>query len=254
VLHRADWGKTPWTRVERDAIYDRGLREDWHFLLFAKLESEATLPDWIPKRRIYYDVEEFGVPGLAGAVKTRIIAMDGESHQESSEQHAARAVRAREFAAAQKTFRHTDGVRMAPEEINRLAAIVDRRVERMNQSTSYGLTYERKKKVYFRVIGTKASVVASWRASYGNTLDDSELELTLWQERGRRPDAPDPRAGYGFREPQMLAAREFDFTLLRLDAAGWIERRGGKQFQSEALAEDLLHWLVERDSQISKQS
>src|SRR4051794_39241639 len=44
VLYRDGWGKTPWTRVEEQAIQDRFLKEGWNWLLFATLDANSTLP------------------------------------------------------------------------------------------------------------------------------------------------------------------------------------------------------------------
>ncbi len=49
VLHREDWARTEWTRVEETAIRNRGYSEGYDFLVFVPLNSSAEKPKWLPK-------------------------------------------------------------------------------------------------------------------------------------------------------------------------------------------------------------
>lgn len=193
----------------------------------------------------------FGIDGVAGAIKTRIAAMDGETCPESPTTHAARVSREMEFAALRHRFRTGEGVRLATPKFGRLKSFVFEQVAQINKQSSLRLQCEEKYDRYFRVVGPHASMVAGWRRYYANTLEDSELILRLWTGRGRWPDMPDG-GGFGLHEPQVLGERILDFNLLRTDVIGWIENNN-HEFGAESLSESLLHWLIEANGKRSQQ-
>jgi hypothetical protein len=248
VLFRQAWGETPWTRIEKDAILDRVLDRGSNFALFIVLEPDVSLPDGIPKRRIYYDYATFGLDGVAGAIKTRVAAMDGDARPESPVEHALRAARASELRLAQETFRGEEGVARVAVEFPRLESLIADAVERMNASAKYGLVFERRPNhTAFRILGRKVSVIVNWRCFYANTLGDSELKVRVWTGRGRWPDQPDQ--SYGKHSDRPLVELSFQFGLIRAGIAGWFAS-GRHQLESEALSDELLHLLLTEDQKL----
>ena len=72
VLYRDGWEDTPWTRIESEAITDRFLSDGPDFLLFVTVGSTATVPPWVPDRRIRFNLEDFGIDQAVGASKLRV--------------------------------------------------------------------------------------------------------------------------------------------------------------------------------------
>jgi hypothetical protein len=248
VLFRQAWGETPWTRIEKDAILDRVLDRGSNFALFIVLEPDVSLPDGIPKRRIYYDYATFGLDGVAGAIKTRVAAMDGDTRPESPVEHALRAARASELRSAQKAFLAEEGVARVAIELPRLGGLIADAVERMNAATKYGLAFEwRTHHTAFRVRGSKSSLIVNWRSVYANTLDGSELKVRVWTGRGRWPDQPDQP--YGKYNDRPVVELSFRFGLIRADTAGWFAS-GSHHLESEALSDELLHLLLTEDQKL----
>jgi hypothetical protein len=54
------------------------------------MDSSAKIPKWLPKNRIYYDFERWGVNGLAPIIETRIQEAGGAANAESLQDHASR--------------------------------------------------------------------------------------------------------------------------------------------------------------------
>ena len=65
VLFRPEWGETPWTRVERDAIKNRSLDEGWDFTTFIPTVAKPQMPPWLPKTRLYVGLERWGIESAA---------------------------------------------------------------------------------------------------------------------------------------------------------------------------------------------
>ena len=71
VLFRPEWGETPWTRVERDAIKNRSLVEGWDFTTFIPTVAKPQMPPWLPKTRLYVGLERWGIESAAARNGTR---------------------------------------------------------------------------------------------------------------------------------------------------------------------------------------
>jgi hypothetical protein len=77
ILYRDRWGLTPWTGVEEHAIKDRCLQTQFRNLMFVQLEKSPR-PDWLPHTHVQYNLYDFGIEQLIGAVKARIIENGGQ--------------------------------------------------------------------------------------------------------------------------------------------------------------------------------
>ena len=62
VLYRKEWGETPWTAVEQQAIKVRLLNTGghWRWLVFVMLNVADPVPDWMHDTYIKYDYERYG--------------------------------------------------------------------------------------------------------------------------------------------------------------------------------------------------
>lgn len=72
VLYRAGWGETRFTRIEEQAIRDRGFDQHWEdFLLFVTMKDDDPVPGWLPKHHIRLSYPVYGPDQLVGAIKVR---------------------------------------------------------------------------------------------------------------------------------------------------------------------------------------
>lgn len=123
VLYRGDWGKTPWTRIEETAIRNRAHEEGFDFTIFIPVERPAALPPWVPRARIWVDLDRWGADAAAAIVERRVEEAGGEVRAETAEDRATRL--ARDLAAEgerQQFLNSAAGVRAAEEESTAMAS------------------------------------------------------------------------------------------------------------------------------------
>jgi hypothetical protein len=72
VLYREQWGKTKWTAVEETAVKDRCFDGGWPSLLFVMLDKNSELPKWLPKPYVRFNLEDYGIEQLVGAIKLKV--------------------------------------------------------------------------------------------------------------------------------------------------------------------------------------
>ena len=105
VFYREEWGETPWTRVEREAIRNRAHGEGYDFTLFAVLSG--TPPKWLPKAQIWWDYQRWDGSGLAPIIERRVQEQGGSARVESVEDRVARLNRQLAFAEQRRVLLST---------------------------------------------------------------------------------------------------------------------------------------------------
>lgn len=114
ILYRANWGNTPWTRIEETAIRNRAFEEGYDFTLFMPVERGVELPKWVPRNRLYLGFERWGIKGVASVIEARVRDAGGTPRVESPVQQALRLQRKIEFEGERKQFlQSTKGVEAA---------------------------------------------------------------------------------------------------------------------------------------------
>jgi hypothetical protein len=103
ILFRPQWGETPWTRIERDAIKNRSLEEGWDFTTFVPTVEQPQMPPWLPKTRLYVGLQRWGVQAAAAVIEARVAERGGNPRDETVEERAARFARAADLRQRQET-------------------------------------------------------------------------------------------------------------------------------------------------------
>lgn len=78
VLCREEWGKTPFTKVESDAIRFRRWF-DWRPFVIIILMETSRPPSWYPETHIYGRFEQLGVERIARTASDRARKFDASS-------------------------------------------------------------------------------------------------------------------------------------------------------------------------------
>jgi hypothetical protein len=106
VLFRPEWGQTPWTRIEETAIRNRAHEKGYDFTTFIVTKPGTSIPDWLPKTRIWYDLPRFGLDGAAAVLAARVQDRGGTAVPETLPDRAARLQRDQELSQQRDAFQH----------------------------------------------------------------------------------------------------------------------------------------------------
>jgi hypothetical protein len=244
ILYRDAWGTTPWTRIEKTAIRNRGYDEGYDFALLVPMDKPPTTPEWFQKNRIWIGLERYGVTGAAAVIEARIQELGGSPHQETLEERAARQARAVEFKAErQAALSSYAGVEAFGQGIESLNAAIKHGVDRINAGrTSHKLEFrgppQRRGPCF--VLGLKRGLEVTGRTHYTNTLENVYLNVTLWR-------GVPPMPGYiQFEEPVPHLTTKYELDYLPSKNYAWKQQTDrNRSFSSESLAEEILKWHLD---------
>lgn len=233
ILFRSKWGKTPWTRVEEEAITDRFLKEGPGFLFVIVTEEGATLPPWLPDKLLRFSLKDFPLEQALGAIKARSLDQGSVLSKPSVAALAARAQERATFERRRAGLLNSEqGVQQARQQVQVLIEAIAHRVAEV-QASAPGLQIEYgAADVWFVIRTHDVAVDCSYRNPIVNSL--SEARLVIRELRGGML-LPGQR-GYYFHEPREVAE-----TVLRPDVAlvgSWGWRGGGNAMQSSGNVAD----------------
>jgi hypothetical protein len=238
VMYRPEWGQSPWTRIEMNAIKNRSLEDGWDFSVFIPTVERPTMPPWLPKTRLYVGLQRWGIEGAAAVIEARLADQGGEPHPEMVTERAARFARAAKLKVEKEMFRRSDGGVLAANAA--YAAFGDSLDERITMITPLGVQLVSKRSQEYRIVSGAGVVnlICSWRPYYANNMENVFLNATFYKGF---PELP----GFmpSFHEAIQLRNLRFSYELVRPDYHAWVlkENEGRRDFSPLQLAEYLLH-------------
>lgn len=136
ILYRANWGKTPFTFAEEEAIRDRKFREmSEGFMIIVNMTGKETMPEWVSDRIVWYNLNEFGLHGISGIVRKKIEERGGLSRPETLVEIANRKVSEHEFRIKRNKFINSeDGVKAAELEFRNFIEIIKNKAGEVNNT------------------------------------------------------------------------------------------------------------------------
>lgn len=231
VLYRCGWGDRGFTMVERDAIRNRAYQQGWDFVFVIPMDDPAAPPPWLPRSQLWFGLQRWGIEAACAAIEERVRQAGGEPKEQTFEDVAARKRREIEFNERRQQFRNSPtGVAWAESEIRRLLEIVQ---EKVSNTQGLGLRTGFKGSGLFVAVN-RTWLWIHWRQSYGNTLDESELELDILR-LGRPPGSKDVR----------VRRETFEVDLGPDGSPGWRHPPDGRVHATPAVADYALRMIVE---------
>jgi hypothetical protein len=237
VLLRPDWGSTPWTRIEQTAIRNRAFDYTYDFATFIVTVPGTPIPDWLPKTRIWYDLQRFGLDGAAGVLAARIQERGGAAVEETLADRTARLERAQKFSRERKAFAESEaGVRASRAAHQRLVADIKASSDMLGsvgcrvQDVRYDGTT--------MVVGGGVVLTVRYECRFANSLDGAALTARFYDGVPRLPGLMVSE------DPRTLESWQFTFQLVGPDRTAWVGS-DGKEHSQEALAEFLLKHFLE---------
>lgn len=242
VFSRREWGETPFTRIEQTAIRNRAFDKGFDFSLFIPTDDARTVPDWLPRTRLWLGLNERGLNGAAAVVERIIGELGGEPRIESIGDRAARFQRAADFQERQRSFHNSDeGVAAAGTALQNLLVGLQHHVTEIASSNPAlsSLSVQNHNGV-FLVHGAGGCMTIDWLRKWRNTLDGSLLRVGIF-------DGPPKLPGLNvWEDPKNLASRTYEYQMVTWNHHGFVERSQTRPLPlSNDLAEELLKFYLD---------
>lgn len=238
VFYREGWGKTPWTRMEEEAIRGRAFEYGYDFVKFIPLDTPTQVPIYLPKSQLWINALRFGSKSAASVIEARLAEIGVLCKKETAIDRAARLARELEFEQAKKLYINThQAIRDSDKSFVEISEYLKEQVEKIK--TIQGMEnfqFKTERKVC-AIMGLPKSLRVAWNVMYSNTLSDSNLEISLW-------NGHPPYPGIGFyQEPRRTNLTKMNFGLCLGDIGMWIDSTGNT-YGAKELAEYALHYYL----------
>lgn len=240
VLYRDEWGTTPWTRMEEEAIRGRAYEEGYDFVKFIPLDEKQAVPKYLPKTQLWINALRFGAKSVASVIEARLSELGVETRAESAVDRAARLHRAMEFEGKRKAFVSSmEGVNASNDSFN---AIEQSLCAKIQEIEAAGITLKFVMKRHQRIIvvlGLKKCLNVQWHYSYANSLEGAHLDIELW-------DGHPPFPGlHSWDKPRKRHSHKFTFQLLQSGVGGWVNQREDSNYDADGIANFALHFYMD---------
>jgi hypothetical protein len=237
VLYRAQWGTTPWTRIEQTAIRNRGYDDGYGFVILIPLEKNPAVPAWLPKTSIWVGLDRWGVESAAAVIEARVQESGGVPREETPQEQANRVnLQKQEEKKRQNLINSEEGVRMANAEVASLFLDLEKYATDLTQAESEIKFGCKREPTTINFFAAGYHVYISWVLAYCTTLHQSSLEIRLSKvERFMhiRNEAP-----------PILARDEYVFDVRPPVQFGWRHRKDNRFFSSGQLATRCVKQLL----------
>lgn len=234
ILYRDEWGSTPWTRVEQDAIKNRAHDHGYDFCLLIPLNNPATTPVWYPKTRIWFGLKKYGIESLAAVIELRVQEAGGTPRQETLHDRKARLERQIAAADKRKTFLSSRNAGVAADVVIR--ELFSKIESLASELTNNDIPLTCKKEIRkITVTSGRVRLFAYWEPAYGHFLSETVLYLRfLEQVRGEIKSRP-------------FLELEYRFDVNTSEEYGWCPAHENEKFlTSGQVAEQALKIMIDK--------
>jgi hypothetical protein len=243
ILYRSDWGDTPWTRIEKTAIRNRGYEYGYDFVVLIPLEEPPSLPEWLPKTRLWVGIKRWGPNGAASVIEARVQEQGGEPHEETVQERAVRFARSARFAEQRKNFLTSfEGVRAANSEFESLDKELQNLVAEIENSIN--LSIKRNIKEFSAenqivILGYGLGLRLIWICPYTNDVNDAKLVLEFWKGHP-------PFPGILIFDHSKMESFTFKFDLTPSEKCIWQQPASSNKYDTKGLASFILKQFMEK--------
>lgn len=243
VLYRDGWGESPWTRIEETAIRNRAFEHGYDFVKVIPLDDKPTVPKWLPRTQLWVGLKRWGIAGAASVIEARIEELGGEPHQETVQERATRLERSMQFESARKRFLGSEnGVNAANKEFEDLRLAFEQQIASIKEVASSIAIHLKVAPRHLVILGLGYGLSVYWEYHYGNSLDNAELEVALWD---RHP--PFQGSMSVFEKPRKLHTINFTFDLLPTQQVCWVSKDSDRRtYTTTDLASFILKYYMDR--------
>jgi hypothetical protein len=217
VLYCKEWGNTPWTMIESDAIRARGYETGYDFLIL--IPTESDIPKWLHPTYIWGNFKRYGIKGAAAAIENKIQLLGGEKKDLTPEDIAKWIDDKSNFTRKRSSMLNSfKGVENANKEIQLLFNSIEKNCQKLNRSNLI-LNFKKIDEKTCSVLSTNISMRIMWNNYSWNSLEDRSLSINIL-EPVKRYDA----------KPIELKSYTFLFDYSEAEEYGWIKEHNDKTF------------------------
>jgi len=181
VLYRKSWGETSWTRIEQTAIRNRAFEKGYDFVVFAPLDKYPTVPEWLPKNRVWVGLDRWGIKGATIVIEARVQEAGGQPKEETVEDRAKSLSRKIAAEKARQIFLGSrDGVNAADKALVELFNTLEKVVSDLSEKDGTSVSFKKQERECV-IYADSFSISLDWEVAYHNSLQNSVLYLSLWQ-------------------------------------------------------------------------
>jgi hypothetical protein len=244
ILFRPEWGETPWTRVERDAIKNRSLNDGWDFTTFVPTVEPVQMPPWLPKTRLYVGLSRWGIDGAAAAIEARATEMGACPRVETIAERADRFAKDAAFKQTQKQFQNSNaGVTAALQAYEDFWTEVEAHTAVLRKSRVQLRAQKARTDESLRVLSglSPCNATCYFRPHYTNVLEDVFLTIDVYK------GFPELPGFYGrVNKARKLKTARYSYQLVRPDHHAWVAIDDkARQFTPSQLADHVLRTYMD---------
>lgn len=242
VFFRENWGKTPWTRMEEEAIRGRAYEEGYDFVKFIPLDENHKVPIYLPKVQLWINATRFGAKGAASVIEARLSELSVTGVKENAIQRAARLQREIKFKEAKQRYASSDvAINDANKSFIEMQELITEKVEGIKSSGSLSQLGTKQSNNELLLLGLAKGLKVEWKYSYRNSLTDSGLIISLWKGH------PPHHTVRHFDPPKRVQQVKMRFELSAESVGMWVDDKDS-EYNPEQLAEHLLHFYLDNGS------
>lgn len=170
ILHRPEWGKTPYTSIEQDAIKGRrATSTDLRWVVVVSMEP-PHLPDWYPASEFWLKRETFNPEKIAGVIASRVHEAGGTVGNEDPLERMERLQREQEKRDEIATRLKRDGPERMKKAVGQLFTLFEERAEELSEAGNESMGYEEDRRHRACAINYRwPSLIVEWDRRYSNT-------------------------------------------------------------------------------------
>lgn len=244
ILYRPEWGDSPFTRIEQDAIRKRAYHKGYDFTVWIAVEEGVKLPEYVEPTRLYYGLPKYGKDGALSIIEMAIQRQGGNTRPETLDERAARLNRQNVAQEVRLDFLSSqEGIKAAAVAARKLIEAVAARAPALPDWGLRAESYLERGKIdiWVDVLARLRVLVVTWHQPHINTLNYADLNVEVWLGQPPRPG----RHYIGGKGPPRERRESFDFDRTLDGADVWRDRSNGRHIAESAMVDHALSMLLD---------
>lgn len=219
VIYRERWGSTPWTTVESNAIRDSCVQNQFRNIFVFNIENTRVFPNWLPHNHMRFDLAEYTLEQVVGAIKLRV-AEQGGQYEPMTPLKQAQAMKAEEeYEWERSGIRSIQSLPRIKQELETLFGKIVAYCAEIEKCGALDMEYEVNEKQSCILRCNNVGMIVRFDQRYVNTLDESGLAVE--QYRGLLRFNRDSVSQVHYFPPKLIKKEEYEPDLSRSRQLGW---------------------------------